>query len=296
MNAQPLDSTGVEALKQARLAQERANASGLGGIVQEATATPQTQYETFLEISNLPSKGMFYSAPIKGQALKVEDILLLSNFDNDNYQDKFNEVFLRRIQGSKPREIVACDELYLAFWLRESSFPGIGFPGDGHICKHCGFENPPQSVTFSFKDMTFTVKDFDKISKEFKEGNGKIVVVLPQSKKEFTISLPRRGHNDRYMDVIKKDYTVNGAKPPKDIEQLLPIASLLNIGIQDIRDVVQEIKALPLMDFGYLVKKVTSCTMNPEIEVAMPCLKCQEVTPTSGYSFPADFFLPLGQL
>jgi hypothetical protein len=296
MTAEILDSEGIEALKKASESKVKLSEAGISNIIEEKPEAPKDSYETFLTIEGLPSKGMFYNSPIKGQALKVEDILLLSNFDEDNYQDKFNEVFLRRIMGAKPREILTCDELFLAFWLRESSFPNIGFPGEGHVCKHCKFENPEGTVTFGLKNMSFEIKDFGKKMAEFKAGNGKVTITLPITKKEYKISLSKRGHTDRYREVIKRDYTQNGIKAPDDIVAVLPLASVLNVGDEDIRDVVTGIKSLPSLDFVYLTKQVMKYSLAPIPEVSMPCLNCKEVTPIIGYTFPVNFYFPIDQL
>src|SRR6185369_4155293 len=120
-------SSAVDALKQARAAQDRLSDAGMGGLIQE-DSKHAANFETFMELDGIPSKGLFYKGKLKGQALKVEDILLLSNFDENNVQEKFHEIFARRIAGATPREILVCDELYLAFWLRKAAFPDLGFP------------------------------------------------------------------------------------------------------------------------------------------------------------------------
>jgi hypothetical protein len=235
---------------------------------------------------------------LKGQALKVEDILLLSNFDENNVQEKFHEIFARRIAGATPREILVCDELYLAFWLRKAAFPDLGFPTNGHTCENpeCGYENPPDSVYFDINDVSFDIENFEAIAKEFLEGNGKVKVVMPVSKTEFTISLRKRGHVDRYREVLKKDYYANNVLPPDGMEELLSLAATLNVGAEDIRETVATLKKLPPMDFLTIAKKVKHYSMIQTPLIKMPCLKCKEVTLVMGYIFLPSTFFPINQL
>ncbi len=295
MTAERLDSDAADAIRKAREAQEKLVEAGAAGLITEGSATPTN--ETFIELTGLPSKGLFYKTPLKGQALKVEDILLLSNFDESNVQEKFHEIFSRRIKGALPREIMACDELFLAFWLRKSAFPDLGFPTIGHVCENpeCGFENPPGSVHFDINDIEFDIKNFDEISKEFLESNGKIKVTLP-SKKEYTISLRKRGHIDRYREVLKKDYFANGIKVPDGMEELLTLAAVLNVGVEDIRDTVRGLKELSPVDFVTIMKKVKHYSLIEMPTIKMPCVKCQEVTPVLGYIFLPSTFFPIDQL
>lgn len=295
MPAEKLDSNAIEAIKQAQKSQDKMTEAGMGGLVTEVNTSGNN--ETFMELSGLPSRGAFYKTPLQGQALKVEDILLLSNFDESNVQEKFHEIFSRRIKGALPREIMACDEMFLAFWLRKSAFPDLGFPTNGHECGNpeCQFENPPDSVHFDINDISFDIKNFEEISKDFLSGNGKVKVTLP-SGKEYTISARKRGHIDRYREVIKRDYTMHGVKAPEGMEEMLALAAVLNVGVEDIRETAKGLKELTPVDFIILMKKVKYYSMIEMPVINMPCVKCQEVTPVTGYMFLPSTFFPIDQL
>lgn len=296
MPAEKLDEGAIQALKKAKQAK---TAMGELGIPQESSEklVEAKSYETFVEIDGIPSAGLFYNSPIRGQALKVEDILLLSNLTDENSQDKFNQIFARRLNGIKPREILVCDELFFAFWLRESAFPKLEFPGNGHVCIHCKTEHAPGQVGFHFSDVAFEVNNLQDIFKEFKAGNGKVSVELPESKKSYRISMRTRGHIDRYREVMKRDFYAFGKEPPEDLQQIFPIATVLNVGEgQELREVAEEIKALPVKDFLFLVKAVNKYSLISEPMIDMPCMNCKEVTPVKGYIFLADTFIPIDQI
>lgn len=297
MSVEKLDNDAIEALKKAR--QVSIDMEKLG-IPQESLSeelVKTRQYETFMEIGGLPSGNLFYNSPIKGQALKVEDILLLSNLSDDNSQDKFNQIFARRLNGIKPREILVADELFFAFWLRESAFPKLEFPSNGHICIHCNAVNSSGNGGFRFSDVTFNIDKLQEIHTEFKAGNGKINVELPVSKKSFRISMRTRGHIDRYKEFIKKEFYAFDKEPSEEIQQILPIVTVLNIGEgQELREIVEEVKNLPPMDFLYLLKAVNKYSLISEPIIDMPCMECKEVTPVKGYIFLADTFIPIDQI
>ncbi len=297
MPVEKLDDDAIQALKQARHTQQEMEKLGLPQQESSEKLVESNTYETFVELQGLPSNGLFYNSPIRGQALKVEDILLLSNLSDDNYQDKFNQIFARRIQGIKPREMLVCDELFFAFWLRESAFPNLEFPGNGHTCIKCKTEHAPRQIGFHFKDITFNIDKLQEIYNEFKTGNGKVSIELPQTKKSFRISMRTRGHIDRYRELLKRDFYSFGKEPPEDLQQILPMATVLNIGEgQELREVVEEIKKLPAMDFLYLLKAVNKYSLIAEPTIDMPCLECKEVTPVKGYIFLADTFIPIDQV
>lgn len=296
MAVEKLDEDAVQALKQARSAQQTMEKMG---IPQESSEklVESTAYETFVEIQGLPSANLFYNSPIRGQALKVEDILLLSNLTDDNYQDKFNQIFARRISGIKPREMLVCDELFFAFWLRESAFPNLEFPGNGHTCIHCKTEHSSGQIGFHFSDVTFSIDKLQDIYNEFKVGNGKVNIELPGCKKSFRISMRTRGHIDRYKESLKRDFYAFGKEPPEDLQQILPMATVLNIGEgQDLREVADEIKKLSAMDFLYLLKAINKYSLIAEPIIEMPCMGCKEVTPVKGYIFLSDTFIPIDQI
>ncbi len=286
--AAPLDKEGIEALKAVSNLQ---TSPGLGADLDESSVKPA--HETFIEITGIPSKSFFYKSIVKGQSLKVEDLLVLSNFDEDNVQDKFNEIFSRRLLGIKAREILAGDELFLAFWLRESAFPDMGFPTIGHTCNSCGFNNPAGSINFSINDVNFEIKDFDKIAAEFQAGNGTVTITLPHSKKEYKIYLRKRGHNERINEFIKKEYYVNNIEPPENIGIVLSLAVVLNVNEQPLKATVDEIKELAPRDFIYLTKQIKKYSLVNDPIINMPCVRCKEKTPVSGYTFLPSTFFPI---
>src|SRR5690606_7231588 len=178
-----LDDDTLEVLRQAREAQANLYSVGINEEPEE-----EKVYETFMEINGLPSRSKFYS--IKGQAPKVDDLLILSNIDQDNAQDKFTEVFKRRLRGIHSSKILSCDEIFLALWLREGAYPGLGYLNDvSFICPEvdCKKENKESSVRYQFKDIKFDIPDYESISDEFINGNGSVEIELPISKKKYNI-------------------------------------------------------------------------------------------------------------
>lgn len=266
-------------------------------IVTPPAAAPATQevkaYDTFIKIENLPSKGIFYRNDMLGQALKVEDLLLIQTIDETNIQFRFDEIFGRRIRDVHPAEILSVDELYITMWLRATSFPGFNFPSSGFICKNekCDFETHDPEYEIPFNQITWDANKLpDVIAKEY-EKNGFISITLTSGKK-VNLYISRRMHTSQINEILQTDFINKGLNITVEYLDLLRIASLTDIGIEDLRERVTAIKQWNVLDFLDLVKAVNNNSLIIEPVVNHICPKCGEVTSLTGYPFQPKIYIP----
>lgn len=265
-----------------------------------APASHETKsYENFVEVENLPSKGIFYRNPILAQALKLEDLLQIQGIDEGNIHPRFSEIFGRRIRNVHYDEILVADELYIAMWLRATSFPGYHFPSDGFICNNdkCGYEMFDPEYGFQFNQITWDANVLPEVIAEKYSEYGYYPIKL-RSGKEVAVHIRRRYHNAQIHQIVHDDYYVNGDLPTDHYNHMLKIASILDLGDEyaSIRDdlrakvnVIREWSALDLMD---IVKGINDCAFNVVPVVNHICPKCGEVTPLKGYPFHPEIYIP----
>jgi len=284
---QKLSQEAVDAVKKATEQQQKLNVAGM----EPATET-QKVYENFVEIGGLPSKGLFYKNAIKGQALKVEDLLQIQNVTEENVHQRFNEIFSRRIRGIEPHEILYGDEVYIALWLRESSYPGYAFPHSGFTCKKCGLDVPEDAAEFGFESLSFKT-NAEEILKAY-SGTGFVEFTLPNGTK-CKIFLKQRSHISRVQTVLHRDYYQYNRKPPEGRDELLELLSVVDIGIPDLAEAANEFMKFDAIDFTEFINNVQKNTLNTDIIVNLTCPdpECKEVTPMMGYPFRPEIYFPI---
>jgi hypothetical protein len=324
---QMLDAESLASLRQAKEAQRQLRSLGLGGVepfestkpkqptIQDVAipqkpmtriapeittppaAAPATQevkvHDTFLEVENLPSKGLFYRNKMLGQALKVEDLLLIQSIDETNIQSRFDEIFGRRIRDVLPDEILSVDELYISMWLRATSFPGYNFPSNGFVCENenCDFELHDPDYEIPFNQITWDANVLpDEIAAKY-EKDGFITIKL-NSGREVDLYIGRRFHSSLINEVLKTDFFDKDIDITAEYLDLLRIASVTDIGIADLRGRVEEIKQWDILDFLDLVKAVNNNSLIVEPIVNHICPKCQGVTSLKGYPFRPEIYIP----
>ncbi len=292
-----LSAEDIEILRKARESQKQIYQSGMdvsGEMID--TSTPVVNHETYITISDLPSGGFFYPNQISGQPLKVEDLLLVQSLNERNSYKVFSEIFSRRLRGVEHHDILVCDEIYLALWLRANSYPGYNFPHDGFTCSNpaCGIDIPSGAVEFGFMDMDFTPSNLDVVKAKF--GGKNSTTLALKSGRNVTMYMKRRKHMARVEHLLNRDFYVYGNRPSDELVQLLNIASIVTFDEgMDIMDVVQMLKSLSPVEFSDLISQIKKYTITGEPSIGLTCPACTEVTRFSGYSFQPDIYIPLDE-
>lgn len=277
-------------IMQAQASQARMNTLGTVKAYATNTSHMPPPNDTYLEINGIPSAGAFYDAQIHGQPLKVQDLLLIQSMDEQNLVSRFDQIFKRRLWGIDPGEILLVDELFLALWLRATSFEGYNFPAMPFACTSCGYEAKPDEAEFNWTDISWDITDVGEIKKLHE--NGYHEVTLPKSQIPVRIFLRRRKHLKAVQDIVKKDFWDYNKDPSNEYYELLQMSAILDIGATDIKQTAAYIQELPAMDFVYLIKEINKASMDSEPIVSTKCPKCQEVNPVKGYPFRPDIYLP----
>ena len=287
-----VDQAEISKLKERKSLSESRGRSSLTEMasVPEVEAPIKREFDDFLTIAGLPSKNLFYDNNITGQALVVDDCLLLNSVNADNSFERFTDIFSRRILGINPYQILKCDEIYLALWLRYTAYPNKAFPGLKYNCTSCKEHIGYEESQFYFDELTIDVPDLDEMWAKYSQHNGRMLITLPESKEEVLIEPRRRGHQFRVNKYIKMNF---GKKVPSDIDKFK-----LNIGVlidttDDLTSVITWMSQLSNTDFAYLSSEVDNNSITADIPVIKTkCPMCQEVTPIPGYIFRGSIYLP----
>lgn len=286
---QSLPPEAIAIIKQAQEQSNKLQSAGAGENIVESEE--HKTYDNFIEVKGMPSNNYFYPNPISGQAVKVEDLLLIQSIDDDNLYTRFNEIFARRLRGINAGDILFADQSYLAFWLRESSYPGYKFPLGAYKCEKCGLEVPDDVSEFGFEAISFdnNIAEMKELygDKEFAEFD------LPNGTK-CKIYIKRRKHVLRAQAILNEDYHQKEKVPPEGIEELLELMSVVDIGLPELRDTVSTIMGFSAIDFNTLITNVKKYSFTSEMVVNSECPNpdCKEVTPIMGYPFRPEIYFP----
>jgi len=256
------------------------------------------EYDTFVELTNLPSKGKFYREPLKAQPMKVPDLILIQGIDDDNMTSRFTDIFARRIRGVSPLDILLIDEYYISLWMRNATFPTYFFPHEGYTCNKCAFKVSSDMAEFGF-DQIEVKTNLDTLIDAFGE-KGFVEVELPISKQIVKIHPRRRIHLARTEKILKDNYHSKNIEPPNGTAELLHLISSIEIGpVSDLRKIFTYIQSddFDPIDYVELIKICVKYILTDEIVVNFRCVdpNCKEVTSISGYPFRQEIYVPIDE-
>jgi len=112
-------------------------------------------YEAWTVIRGLPSRGLLYGGPLRGQAFKTVDLLMLDDMDDEDENENTTAVLAKRLRGANPEDILYCDEEYIMHWLRASSFPQVDLYSVAFTCPHCGEDFGPEAMETALGGVNF---------------------------------------------------------------------------------------------------------------------------------------------
>lgn len=276
-----LSQEDIKILEQARKLQNE-NPIAAQMSSQEPQEAPERD-ELFLTLNNLPSMGKFYNGPVKAQPLKVMDTIILSNVTNDNYVDRYSEIFSKRIIGIDPKEMFSIDQDYILIWLRENSFPGYTYKAEPYKCSEC--QRMVAASDFYYDQFTFE-SNADEIENES-------FIVELESGLRIEMRMRRRYHDILVDNYIQENFTNIGQKVSKEEKELLKLAAVLNIeGCGDIEERADYIEhKLKPSDFVELLAKLKENNMRCKIGAQVECPHCG-ASNNASFFFRARLFLP----
>ena len=236
-----------------------------------------TDGTSMIELSDLPSKKLFYKNNIYGQPFKLLDLITLGDIDYSNSTSRFTEILNRRIKGINAEDILNIDEAYILHWLRASSFPNDGFPIGGFTCSNskCKFKvnDPMYSVNFSNLDFIPQTPPNEIFELIKNTGYYKFYI----NNREIHV-FPRKRLHDRIIDeYIVKKYT--DLKPDTIILTLLGLAVVIEVdGCEDLDDKIHYLSELSITETETFYNELNKCTLSSKTVVSHHCPKCGEVT------------------
>lgn len=252
-------------------------------IPRDIPAEKPAKDDLYLTLHNLPSMSKFYPVHIKGQPMRTLDNIIVSNVDNENYIERYTELFSKRIIGIPPEQILSIDEDYLLIWLRENAFPGYTYRAETYQCQSCNtIVNAPE---FRYNQFVF-----ESNSDEINDENS---IIELDSGKRIGIRARRRYHDIAVEKYITENYTNVGQHISKEMKKILKLAVNLNIeGCGDIEERSSYLlHDLSPMEFVEFMHKMKEKTLRCKIHASVNCPKCS-ANNKAAFFFRARLFLP----
>ena len=111
------------------------------------------------QITDLPSRGLFYANTISGRPLEVLEVKRTTTITAENVDEIIDSILASVISGISPQNICVNDKLYILYWLRAQTFINDGFKVP-YYCPHC---KKIETYHFKISDMeqNFIAEDFD---------------------------------------------------------------------------------------------------------------------------------------
>lgn len=239
-------------------------------------------YDTFTDVRGLPSEGKFYDAVVMGQSLKLGDIMLLGDIDDDNQYESISELYTRRLRGVAPDDILSADNAYLLHWLKASSFPDQPLPITySMVCPSCEGKIDSyeliKDINLRFDDLIFDAGDVDSVLA--KHANGYYAFTMPDGR-ECNVYLRRRSH-DREVNEVMKQYLHDTKKAmPRYMEFILRTAVVIEIeGCENIKEKMDYLENLTPVEADTVLDELNSASLKTEIKARIRCPLCgKEVT------------------
>lgn len=260
---------------------------------QPRMSEPRKVYDTFTDVRGLPSHGKFYDTKIMGQSLKLGDIMLLGDIDEENKYESISELYTRRLRGIDPDDILTADHFYLLHWLKASSFPDQPLPiMYSMVCPSCEGKIDSveliRNIDLRFDNLIFDAGDVDSVFA--KHANGYYAFYMPDGR-ECNVYLRRRRH-DREVDSVMKQYLHDTKKVmPRYMEFILRTAVVIEIeGCSNIKEKMDYLENLTPAEADTVLDELNGASLKTEIKARIKCPLCgKEVTVP--YPFRFDEFM-----
>jgi hypothetical protein len=243
---------------------------------------PNRDFESFTEITEWPSHGLFYPEKIYGQALKTVDVFMLSDATDDDANSALTTIMGRRLRGiASPEDILGCDEEYLLYWLRASTYPenDAGLPKMKYDCQKCGrryrdLEAVQMLPGVSFNDLEFRTEVPPEQVAAMHAEHG-YVVFSAYDGRECNVYLKRRKH-DRIVDEYIADWeTANNDIFPRYRKEALAIASVLEVeDCETMTEKLDYIESYPAAERHKLFLAVLNAQIVTKTFVKVRCPGC----------------------
>lgn len=242
---------------------------------------PDRNFEVFTEVSGWPSHGLFYTGNVFAQALQTVDAFMLSEVDEDDITSVLSTVISRRVRGVSPEDILTCDEEFLMYWLRASSYPeqNYGLPRVRFECPHCHRKyhdaeslSMVESPSFSYMSFVMDGSPEEVAAKHMQ--NGCVTYDLCDGR-VCNIYLRRRKHDRISEEYVHGWENANRMAFPKWKRKALNLAVIVEIeDCETISDKIDYIEKYPLYAKRDFMQAVLDAQMTVKTMVTLKCPRC----------------------
>jgi predicted RNA-binding Zn-ribbon protein involved in translation (DUF1610 family) len=241
----------------------------------------QTNEEDFLPLDELPSRGVFYKTPMLAQPLRLIDMLMVENMDNDNKMNTITEILGRRTRcDGGALQILTGDEIYTLQYLRASTFPKDPYTWTKFTCEHCGTIVDDTGYKIDFTNMRFTTNvDPTELFGLYRE-YGYYPIEKIGGVNAVEVYVRRRFHDYLYKEQIDEWKRI-GFTPTKPYLALLNMALVVDIpGCNTMQSKIDFLGNLTKDDAARFLSELSKCSFRTKTMVAHTCPNCGGVTVT----------------
>ncbi len=195
-----------------------------------------------VDLNDLPSRGLLYpeGTVIKGRFLTVQDVKFLALLNEYTATAVINEIIDRCFYMTFPIEdLLLCDRLYLAFWLRANSFMKENGYTFNIKCQNCGSTFTQKLLLDDIPVLQLSAPPTD--------------VFLPKSRQVLTLKMA----TVKDLDLVYED---------KEIEF---IARMLRV-----ENPIEYVLNLNAYDYAYLSAICSQYKAGFNLEFDFPCKNC----------------------
>lgn len=242
---------------------------------------PQAHEEDFVPMDELPSKGLFYRTPMLAQPLRLIDMLMIENMDNENKLDSISEILDRRTRcPGGPLQILTGDEIYTLQYLRASTFPKDPYTWTKFTCTHCGTVVDDPGYKIDFQNMVFHPNIDPSELFEFYKEYGYHPIEHIGGVNAVCLNVRRRYHDYAYNEQMEL-WKSRRFKPTKPYIALLNMALVVDIpGCQTMDSKIEFLGNLNKDDSAKFLTEMSKYSFRTKTKVAHTCPNCGGVTVT----------------
>ena len=244
---------------------------------------PNKDFEAYTEITGWPSHGIFYPEKLYGQSLKTIDVFMLSDaVEFDTVNSTMTTILGRRLRGiASPEDILGCDEEYLLYWLRASTYPenDHGLPKLKYACPHCGRQYRDVAALQMLPGVSFNDLEFRNITSPeevaAKHAEKGYVSFSLHDGRECDVYLKRRKHDRLVDEYIAAWEAEHDDVFPRYRREGLSIASVVEIEDCDsMTEKLEYIESYPASERNKMYLSVLDAQIVTKTFVHLKCSGC----------------------
>jgi len=251
---------------------------------QQAQVPDEMGYE---KITGFPTSMLLYpeGTVIKGRPMKVGEVKMLANMNEETANDIINDILSKAIVGIDIKDIYASDKMFIMFWLRAKTYPESGYD----VKFECGKCNELSEFTFELNKLK--IKELEELDVE----KIKTSYTSPSGKHSFMFKYLTVEDEMATEDFLRKNKTSMMSFDDDIINICRMIKTINGEKMGTIGKYQYLTTEMSVPDYAHLESYVESISVGLEPTINVKCNKCGVASDTM-LPFRPDFFFPTARI